>query len=68
MELLETWLLRAQKGKRMAVADVWTPAIVKDRLANFTGSVVFPPPSLDLEWTLYLHDLYLALISAVGRP
>ncbi len=68
MELLESWLLRAQKGKRMAVADVWTPAIVKDRLANFTGSVVFPPPSLDLEWTLYLHDLYLALISAVGRP
>ena len=59
IDLLESWLLRAQKEKRMAVADVWTPAIVKDRLANFTRSVVFPPPSLNLEWTLYLHDLYL---------
>jgi hypothetical protein len=65
-DLLEEWLSRAQKEKRTVVADVWAPAVVKDRLANFTGSVVFPPPSLDLEWTLYLHDLYLALISATA--
>ncbi len=66
IDLLEEWLSRAQKEKRTVVADVWTPAVAKDRLANFTGSVVFPPPSLDLEWTLYLHDLYLALISATA--
>lgn len=68
MDLLESWLLRAQEEKRIIVADVWTPVMAKDRLANFPRSLIFPPPSLEVEWALYLHDLYLALISVASRP
>lgn len=64
---LDSALAEAKKRSWRVILDVWTPAPIRAKITDAHASILVKAPTKDQDFFTYLHDVYLAIWSALTK-